>query len=49
MKERGHASLTCGAQVVGGWRTNQYDEGYYGCHLNINGRGPVVLSTDADA
>ena len=36
----------CAAKIVGGWRTNQYDEGYFGVRLGIPGWGPFTLAID---
>ncbi|HYO65152.1 MAG TPA: HIRAN domain-containing protein [Archangium sp.] len=39
MREEGLSAATCGARVLGGWRTNQYDTGHYGVYLAIPKRG----------
>jgi hypothetical protein len=33
----------CAANIKGGWRTNQYDEGSFGVYLGIPGRGRFNL------
>lgn len=35
MKEDGIAHAACSATIVGGWRTNQHDEGHFGVRLAI--------------
>lgn len=35
MAEDGIDRATCGAKIVGGWRTNQYDEGNFGVRLAL--------------
>ncbi|MCU0907099.1 MAG: HIRAN domain-containing protein [Rhodobacteraceae bacterium] len=35
MAEDGIERATCGAKIIGGWRTNQYDEGSFGVRLAI--------------
>lgn len=37
----GLGSVTCGALIKGGWRTNQHDEGHFGVRLAVPGWGPL--------
>lgn len=39
MRQDGIRHATCGAKIVGGWRTNQHDEGHFGVRLAIPRRG----------
>lgn len=39
MIEDGLKSATCAAKIVGGWRTNQHDEGHFGVRLAIPRHG----------
>lgn len=39
MIQDGIERATCGAKIVGGWRTNQHDEGHFGVRLAIPRHG----------
>lgn len=41
MKELGLVAATCRAQIRGGWRTNQYDQGHFGVRLAIPSWGQI--------
>lgn len=45
MREEGLHYVSCGALIVGGWRTNQYDEGSFGVRLAIPTRGWIDFGT----
>lgn len=44
IRDAGVWSVRCGAQIRGGWRTNQHDEGHFGIRLAVPNRGPIDLA-----
>ncbi len=47
MDSEGFSRSRVAAQVVGGWRTNQYDQGSFGVRLKMPSKGPVNFGTAA--
>lgn len=43
MRSNGFRSLICDAQINGGWRTNQYDSGFFGVRLGVPNRGAIEV------
>ena len=44
MDSHSTSEATCDAQIRGGWRTNQFDEGMYGVKLGVPRRGQIEFS-----
>lgn len=47
MDSEGFSQSRVEAQVVGGWRTNQYDRGSFGIRLRMSSAGPINFGTAA--
>lgn len=43
MGSNGFGALVCNAQINGGWRTNQYDSGFFGVRLGVPNRGTIEV------